>query len=405
MEWNAQQIEALDRVGEWLRLRTQPFFYLAGFAGTGKTTLARHLTQGVKNTMFAAYTGKAAHVLTKKKCPATTIHRMIYQPRAKAIEKLLRLQEELKRLSPDSKEYRELAYKIKLEQQDLKKPSFTLNRDGPASLANLIVIDECSMVNEDMGYDLLSFNKPILVLGDPGQLPPVKGTGFFTNRRPDYTLTEIMRQAKENPIIQLSLDIREGRRMKLGRYVGVDQESGEEMVLDVRPMDMVTDDDELNSQQLLCGLNRTRRALNIKIRRQLGFNSPLPCKQDKLVCLRNDYNVNLLNGGQWRVVKDGIYRGGDKVQLDLHDIDSPEEKVECDAWSQYFDGDPDDIPYNRQLTAQEFDYGYAMTVHKSQGSQWDNVLLYDESHVFTSNRKEWLYTGITRAAKNLMIGV
>ena len=58
------------------------------------------------------------------------------------------------------------------------------------------------MVDEDLGRDLLSFGKPVLVLGDPAQLPPVKGGGFFTEAEPDVMLTEVHRQAADNPIIR-----------------------------------------------------------------------------------------------------------------------------------------------------------------------------------------------------------
>jgi exodeoxyribonuclease V len=396
VEWNRNQEEALQRVGQWLNTRNKPYFYLAGYAGTGKTTLAKHFVQGIAGkVLFGAYTGKAAHVLHKKGCVgATTIHRMIYQPKNKAEARLIEMELALRKLGPDTKEYRELAYKIKREKIELRKPFFVVNIEGPASEASLIVIDECSMVSEEMGHDLLGFRKPILVLGDPGQLPPVKGTGFFTNKKPDYMLTEIMRQEKDNPIIRLATDVREGRTLKRGQY-------GSSRVIDMAD---ISNDMEMDAGQILCGMNRTRKRLNKEYRRRLGFYHPYPLRYDKLVCLRNDYDLGLLNGSQWTAEVDSIFKGGEQVQLDVVDEDSGL-CVECDSWTQHFEGDPEDIPYAKALAAQEFDYGYCMTVHKSQGSQWDDVLLYDESHVFTSNRREWLYTGITRAAETITIGV
>jgi exodeoxyribonuclease-5 len=56
-----------------------------------------------------------------------------------------------------------------------------------------------------------------------------------------------------------------------------------------------------------------------------------------------------------------------------------------------------------QKGVEEFDYAYALTVHKAQGSQWDDVLLFDQSHVFRKNRYRWFYTAITRAAKTITI--
>ena len=97
-------------------------------------------------------------------------------------------------------------------------PTFTLNADGPASRAGLIVIDECSMVDAELARDLLSFGKPILVLGDPFQLPPVKGAGYFTEHPPDVMLTQIHRQAHDNPIIRLSEVVRSGGELEHGAY-------------------------------------------------------------------------------------------------------------------------------------------------------------------------------------------
>ena len=177
---------ALDAVGQWLRKGEPQVFRLFGYAGVGKTTLARHIAEGARgDAAFAAFTGKAALVLRSKGCVgATTIHSLIYNASEGA----------------DG------------------APSFTLNRDGPASRAGLIVIDECSMVDEELGRDLLSFGKPILVLGDPAQLPPVRGGGFFTAAEPDVMLTEIHRQAEDNPIIRLAGAVRRGEELPYGDY-------------------------------------------------------------------------------------------------------------------------------------------------------------------------------------------
>ena len=185
-EWSREQAEAVDQVGRWLKQGEPQVFRLFGYAGVGKTTLARHIAEGARGeTAFAAFTGKAALVMRSKGCAgATTIHALIYR----------------------ASEGAEGA------------PTFTLNADGPASKAGLIVIDECSMVDGELARDLLSFGKPILVLGDPFQLPPVKGGGFFTDGAPDVMLTQIHRQAQDNPIIRLSEVVRSGGELGLGDY-------------------------------------------------------------------------------------------------------------------------------------------------------------------------------------------
>src|SRR5687768_12152091 len=177
------QDSALKAVADWLKAKpgrggTPPVFRLFGYAGTGKTTLARHIAEGVDGTVvFAAFTGKAALVLRNKGCEgAQTIHSLIYRSRG----------------------------------VDEESPTFVLNRESTAAKAKLIIIDECSMVDEELGRDLLSFGTPVLVLGDPAQLPPVKGGGFFTEAEPDVMLTEVHRQAADNPIVRMSMIVREG---------------------------------------------------------------------------------------------------------------------------------------------------------------------------------------------------
>ena len=179
MKWSPQQDDALMAVERWRKAGGQQVFRLFGYAGAGKTTLARHIAENAGGDVaFAAFTGKAAHVMRQKGCVgATTIHSLIYRP-------------------------------SRVEEEE-GEPSFTIRHDAPAADADLIIIDECSMVDEDLGRDLLTFGKPVLVLGDPAQLPPVKGGGYFTEGEPDFMLTEIHRQAADNPIIRLSMAIRE----------------------------------------------------------------------------------------------------------------------------------------------------------------------------------------------------
>jgi exodeoxyribonuclease-5 len=134
------------------------------------------------------------------------------------------------------------------------------------------------MVDEALGRDLMSFGTPILVLGDPGQLPPISGGGFFTEHEPDILLTEIHRQARDNPIIDLAMQVREGREIMHGDY-GTAQVIGKNDV----DRDMV-----LEADQVLVGINRTRRRYNQRLRELKGFDQTYPQAGDKLVCLRND---------------------------------------------------------------------------------------------------------------------
>jgi hypothetical protein len=189
-QFTSHQDAALKSVAGWLEekpsARSRKVFRLFGYAGTGKTTLARHIADTVDGKVhFAAFTGKAALVMRNKGCAgATTIHSLIYRARASGEE----------------------------------MPDFVLWDDAPASKAKLIIIDECSMVDAELGRDLMSFGVPVLVLGDPAQLSPIQGGGFFTESQPDAMLTEAHRQAQDNPIVRLSMDIRAGRKLAPGDY-------------------------------------------------------------------------------------------------------------------------------------------------------------------------------------------
>ncbi|MBV1703360.1 MAG: AAA family ATPase [Hyphomicrobiales bacterium] len=361
MEWSPQQAQALIEVSRWIKARDRQVFRLFGYAGVGKTTLARHLAEGVAGKVaFAAYTGKAALALRARGCEgASTIHSLIY----------------------------------KATETDAETPLFKLVDDGPAARADLIVIDECSMVDEELGRDLLSFGKPVLVLGDPAQLPPIKGGGFFTEAEPDAMLTEIHRQAQDDPIVRLSMLAREGRDLPLGAH-------GDSRVIRRAEVDAKA---ALGADQVLAGLNKTRRALNARIRSLKGFTKPTPEAGDKLVCLRNDRKKGLLNGGLWRVEEVRAPRG-QFLQFTL----KPEEETGRKAarvrvLSQFFEGGEAEIPFARRRESDEFDYGYALTAHKAQGSEWDDVLVFDESYAFRENRARWLYTAVTRAAKRIVV--
>jgi exodeoxyribonuclease V len=360
-EWSREQAEAIDKVGGWLKAGEPQVFRLFGYAGVGKTTLARHIAEGARGeTVFAAYTGKAALVMRSKGCAgATTIHALIYRASEGA----------------DG------------------APTFTLNADGPASRAGLIVIDECSMVDAELARDLLSFGKPILVLGDPFQLPPVKGGGYFTDGAPDVMLTQIHRQAQDNPIIRLSEAVRSGGELKEGVY-------GETRVIRRAAVDAAQ---VLGADQVLVGVNRTRRAYNQRIRDLNGFKEPLPVAGDRLVCLRNDRTKGLINGGLWRVeALGGVVKDFVKMTVRSED-EGARSSVKVAVLKAFFEGREGELAYTLRRESDEFDYGYALTVHKAQGSQWDNVMLFDESFAFREHRARWLYTGLTRAARRLTV--
>lgn len=410
MDWSPQQEDALRQVEAWRRRPEDLVFYLGGYAGTGKTTLARHFSENVRGrVLYAAYTGKAAHVLQRKGCrEASTVHKLIYRPSEKSGHGLENMERELELLRnrhevcTKSSDRFDIALKIRTlskliedEKKKLAQPAFRLNEDSPVKGASLLIVDECSMIGSTIGYDLLSFGTKILVLGDPAQLPPVRDGGFFTKRNPDFMLTEIHRQAEGDPIIALATRVRnQSASLPLGTW-------GESRVITKKQLDP---NEILETDQLLVGRNKTRHAANKRIRvRRYGQEVDwVPRSSDKIVCLRNDHDAGLLNGSLWNVNRCKNFGEGLGLQLDIDNEDN--EKLSVIAHPDYFrDGEMEPVPWFMRKEAQEFDFGYALTVHKAQGSQWDHVVVLNESECFRGAQRKWLYTAITRAAKRITI--
>lgn len=385
MEFSPQQQEAITKSSAWLNQcnserngLSQPYFYLAGYAGTGKSTLAEHLSD-LQNgpTCYGAFTGKAANVMRDNGCiDASTIHSLIYK--FEGMEEII---------SGDSDS----------EEHKVDALQFEWNRNGPCSEAGLIIIDECSMVDEVLARDLLRYKKPILVLGDPGQLPPIGDAGYFIKDEPDAMLTEIHRQAAGSPIVQLATDIRNGNfdRSYCDKDGLLITNSRDDIRLKVEESDAI-----------IVGKNKTRNAYNDRRRLRLGYNhSPYPLKGETLICLKNDKDKKIFNGEIWEVAKgaeDIRVNGEPMIKMVLVDPENSKRKISVKVHKCFFDRT--EKPHWSLLEGtQHFDFGYVLTCHKAQGSQYDNVVVFDESKVFKENADRWLYTACTRAAKNLTL--
>ena len=343
-------------------------FRLFGFAGTGKTTLAKEVAKMERGkVLYATFTGKAALVLQGNGCEdCSTLHSLIYQ------------------------------FEV---DQVTGEAIFSLNPSSELYDASLLVIDEVSMVDEFLGSDVLSFGTDILVIGDPAQLPPIKGAGFFIDANPDIMLTDIHRQAQDNPIIRMSMDVREGRRLQFGSY-------GESAVIDRRKVDR----DELRhhvleADQVLCGLNRTRISYNRRIRELKGLithDEWMPSIGDQLICLRNNREKFIFNGGMWSVI-DFAQTDGGSVEVRIVSHDQKRDPLDVHIAREFFEGKEATMDWRVRREFDEFTFGWAITGHKSQGSQWGNVLIFDESAAFREFRNNHLYTTITRASERVKV--
>lgn len=292
----------------------------------------------------------------------------------------------------------------------LKKPRFALNPQSDAAHAKLIVLDEVSMVGEEMARDLMSFGRPILVLGDPGQLPPIKGEGAFTIDPPDVMLTEIHRQAGESAIIRLATMARQGEPISFGQY--------DAYVWKMRKMD-VTPEQALRGGQVICGMNATRLQLNNAMRRAAGLgDGPLPSgPAEKIVCLKNQNDLGLING-MFLSLDDVVDEGSLFFSAAVADEDGkpvgppgPEGKpgrlrIYKGHFEDHlaFDRGRHDRDWKAKRSLSEATFGWAITGHKSQGSQWENVVVWDDGLGRSEqDRRRWLYTVITRAERGLVL--
>ena len=382
---------------------SQPIYRLFGYAGTGKTTVIRSTIAALAEEFgscrcgFAAYTGKAALIMRKQGLRAKTVHSLIYKVVPPPEDKIRELEAKIK-AAADSAERK----RLRAELREVAQPTFELNEESELYSMDLLVLDECSMINDEMLTDLLFFNIPLLVLGDPGQLPPIHGFGALMSAKPDTLLTEIHRQAQGNPIIDFATRARNGIPIRYGKFVS-DTGSAEHM-----PIRDLTEETIMSVDQVLCGKNVTRRTLNSQMRAALGYENHLPQNGDKLICLRNDIGKGLFNGLMCEVV-DVLDLLDTSILLLIH-LETGGKPIKVEALRAHFDAyiDADamnNVRWYDRARCDEFDFGYAITVHKAQGSQWDSVLLYDDGFLSwkRDERKKWLYTACTRAAERLII--
>lgn len=416
-----QQASALEVIGKRLEAR-EPESRLFGYAGTGKTTIAKEIAAHEPGrVLFAAYTGKAASVLTRKGCPASTLHSLIYLPTGDRAAQLEKLQEEYEEIHDNSTEYGlDLLDRIENLKRNIGKPGFVLNQDSELREADLLIVDEVSMVDRRLAEDLLSFDVPVIALGDPAQLPPVGGGGYFTKggeKIADAMLTDVQRQAADSDIIRLATWIRENRaRPRIGGKSGG------------RVVSKVSQSEAMDYDQILVGTNKTRRAKNAKMRKLRGFDTgEVVNPGEKIIVLENNKYFQVLNGQQFYVV--AVRQSNRPGLMDVYiqcDCKPPTIKPgqddpwasQCSVcgwipkyvpmWIQGYLGEKGEeqikmMPFHKKRDAVVATFGYAITVHKAQGSEWNNVLVFDESPVFRKDAWRWLYTAVTRAAERITV--
>ena len=436
--------EDMRRYGEYAEIPEGQSYTFCGYAGSGKSTCVGSMIEKLglseEEVMFMAPTGKAAKVLSSKlrddgwNRKATTIHKSIYMPKSAEADRIKKeldaielhrdflaskgqigqehISAEVQSLSLDQVDRRMAQLNNSLrEAMDGDGPSFMLKHldDIPYDV-KLFVVDEASMVGTTLARDLALFGRPILAIGDPGQLPPVADTWGFNLDSPDTFLTEIHRQAADNPIIRLATMARQGRDLEIGDY-------GDGVRVVNRRDDNVTLDTDRDAM-VLVGTHKTRWRLTSKIRKALGITETGPMMDEPLlICKNSKRHPALVNGSVLRCLTDhgDLQNGNARIKLDMIDDEADGLKYTLSAAQPLFEehvfreqnsySAPPKLAFAAKRDCEHVDFGHVLTVHKSQGSEWDDVVVHDESGVFRDQGSRWLYTGITRAAKELTVVV
>ncbi|MDU2063764.1 MAG: AAA family ATPase [Sporomusaceae bacterium] len=396
---NRMQQAGFERAKKWWSDGNEQIFKIAGYAGTGKTYLSSIIAEDLADTniAFCAYTGKAALVMQQRGMPATTIHQLIYNTEVKQI--------------PYENEFGQIKFKKKL---------VTELKENLTPRPSIILVDEASMVDTKILRDLLSFNIPIIAVGDPFQLPPVNGDESDLLTNPDVTLEEIMRQDEGSAIAYLAEKIRKQKPLKDNEsYSGCIWQMPKEIIRDEYQQDMYNWAD-----QIIAGRNATVEKVNRQARLMLGFYGEFPVVGDKLICKKNAWDQVLFDGKLPTALVNGLIGYCTHIETRPKKENVPWKSSPISGVEHVLNLRPvfeetaefKELKYNPAAlweTKQArghmkgiiFQFAYCITCHASQGSEWDNVLLYDDSWYDSKDplfQARWRYTGVTRASKRLV---
>ena len=322
---------------------------LGGLAGCGKTTCIRYINEILfrqkRKFAVAAFTGKATNVLRKKKIDAKTIHSTIYQPTINF-------------------QTGETEWRLTDDIDDIGG----------------FIIDEASMISKELHRDIISFNKPVIYVGDHGQLEPI-GTNFNLMENPDYKLETIHRNAGE--IARFAYHLREGNSpctFETDKKVQVVKHSA------------ILDSHLSSVDQVICAFNKTRVQLNERVRNHKKIAITFIAKNEKVMCLRNNQKLGLFNGMQGKIKK--VYKN---YTFDFETEDLLYDRIKYSP--DQFGREKYDIKYDD--SGNPFDYAYAITAHKSQGDEFGSVLAIEE-RCNNWDHTKWCYTVASRAKSSLI---
>jgi len=387
------QLDVIDAITKWHENGGQRPLTLGGLAGTGKTTIVGCLPEALPGTQIAyvSFTGKAVSVLQSKLPPdaqTSTIHRLLYQP---AVTHLCATSGEiLPRKASRCSQHRTQPASCPVTQQ----VSFTHKPDPLAGL-DLVVADEASMIPERLWADLTSHGVPVLAVGDHGQLPPVRSQ-FNLMANPDLRLEEIHRQAAGSPILAVARWARETGTIPHGWY-GPD-------VIKIRPSDIGRVGlHPAEADLVICATNATRAFHNAAVRACHGRSGP-PAEGDVVICLKNNYDAGLFNGLRGTILETSSAWNEQDYRMTIS-LDGLEDPWEGRVAAAPFGAPPDAAHQVRDRELALFDFGYAITAHRAQGSEAGKVLVIEEGWppAGSEMRRRWLYTAATRSSGVLTV--
>lgn len=388
---NKKQTEIVFKAVDWFFNSSEQVFQFSGGPGTGKSVVLNSIVNEISkkrriNVAPMAYTGAASIVMRMKGFPtAKTIHASLYE----CVEEEVR--DDFGNVVKD-----------KYFNVPMKRLSFRPNIEY-MQYKDLIVIDEGGMVPMEMKNDLLNTGKKILVAGDIFQLPPISGTSAFLTTGKVEVLTEIMRQAEGSSIVYLSQRALHGLPIHLGVY-------GDSMVIQRHEL---TNEMLYYSNIILCGRNTTRESVNQYFRKNIaGFDGPLPHMGEKIICKKNNWGleeggINLTNGMSGIVINEPDVRSMKDSKLFtidfnpiLTNIPFMNISVDYEYFVSPFERKQEIRMLRRPREANQFDFGYAQTVHTSQGSQWFTGTYIQEP---MKNMNQIDYTAISRFSNSCII--
>lgn len=413
-KFNEGQERAIALAEQWYIARTHnnylnkvpQVFEITGPAGSGKTSIIYGLVERLgldikKDVLFLALVGQAAFVMRTKGLNAQTIHSAImaaHDVGVKDVDGKFVLDDRGKNIT-----YTEWTSKSDLALSEIKK-------------MKLVVVDEGSMVTKELRLHIERLGLPIIVLGDLDQLPPVFGDPAFL-KEPDVRLTKVERQSGDSAILQLADMARNREDIPLGIYG--DKKEGK-----VISQSEVTDDMLINADIIICGTNRMRNVINNRVRGIYGFTGLLPNVGEKIVFRKNNWNAKTLD----RIpITNGLQVLVEKTYYDVFAYKTKEEfnnlfvidalpnvdgaanlfkqlKMDRDYFIQGCSSDKMSKMggYSHFSKGEKAEFGYAITCHMAQGSQYKRVLIFEEVLNYQLHHK-WLYTAITRAVDEVII--